>query len=48
MSTILIAHKVECSERDCLSKHEQAHKSMLICSDVPKKAIKYDIIKTFR
>ena len=39
MSGILIAHKVESSEGDRPSKYEQTHKLMLICSDVPKKAI---------
>ena len=40
MSKILMAQKAESSEGDRLSKYEQTHKLMLICSDVPKRAIK--------
>ena len=39
MSAILIVHQVESSERDRSSKDERTHKLMVICSDVPRKAI---------
>ena len=39
MSTILIGHKVESSERDYHSKYEQTHNLKVICSDLLKKAI---------
>ena len=39
MSAILTARKVKSSEGDRPSKYEQMHKLILICCDVPKRAI---------
>ena len=42
MSIILTVHKVESCEGDCSSKYEGTKKLMLICCDMPKKAITED------
>ena len=39
MSTILPVHKAESSEGDSSGKYRRTHKLILVCSNVPKKAI---------